>query len=236
MKPFPIDRRRPPSRVEYARDGRELVLRPYQFADVDALIDAVAASVEELKHFMPWAHAPVTREGEFDLVSRFQSQYWAGNEYIFGVFDSSGALVGGCGIHPRTPLNSFALEIGYWSHSAFAGRGNTTLASRMMAVLAFDRFECDRLQVMHDEANAASRRVVEKCGFVYEGTLRNATAAVTPEVRAGGYAGTGLHRMYAITRDEYASLPWVGEVRSAMTYVDALGGRVAATEGVSTSV
>lgn len=218
-----IDRLHPPARVVYRDDARAFELRPYAFTDIERLAAAIERSRAELKAFMPWSHAPSTREGDYDLVARFQSNYWSGREYVFGVFSPEGALLGGCGLHPRTALNPAALEVGYWCNSEHAGRGYTTLASKILAVLAFDRFGCDRLQVMHDEANAASRRVVEKCGFVYEGTLRNATAAVTPELYAGGYRGTGRHRLYGITPEEFATFDWVGAVRGAMTYYDAFG-------------
>ncbi len=231
MSAFPIDRLHPPTRVTYRDAGRFIELRPYAFTDVDRLAAAHDRSRAERKGFMPWCHAPSTREQDFDLVARFQASYWSGREYVYGVFSEEGALLGGCGLHPRTALNPAALEVGYWCHSEHAGRGYTTLAVKVLAVLAFDRFACDRLQVMHDEANVASQRVVEKCGFVYEGTMRNATAAVTPEVRAGGYLGTGRHRLYGITPEEFSALGWVGEVRAAVTYFDAfgasVGGRVA---------
>ncbi len=228
MSAFPIDRLRPPGRVVHRGGGRHIELRPYTFADVDRLAAAIERSRAELKGFMPWSHAPSTREGDYDLIARFQSNYWSGREYVCGVFSEAGELLGGCGLHPRTALNPAALEVGYWCHSEHAGRGYTTLAVKMLAVLAFDRFACDRLQVMHDEANVASQRVVEKCGFVYEGTMRNATAAVTPELRAGGYLGTAKHRLYGITPEDFARFGWVGEVRAAMTYVDALGRVVSA--------
>lgn len=224
MPSFPIDRARPPSRVVYRDGARYLELRPWSLADVDALIAAVQASGAELRSFMPWAHQPITREDEYQIVARFQADYWAGREYVLGAFSEEAEVLGGVGAHPRIALNPRALEVGYWCQSAHAGRGWTTLAVRVLAVLAFDRFACDRLQVMHDEANVASRRVVEKCGFVYEGTLRNVVAAVPEAVRAGGYLGTGRNRLYALTSDDLPHRDWLPAVREHLTLYDALGG------------
>lgn len=231
MSAFPVDRLHPPSRVVFARGEHRFELRPYTFGDIDRLAAAIEASRAELKGFMPWSHAPSTREADFDLVVRFQASYWSGREYVFGIFAEGGELLGGCGLHPRTALNASALEVGYWCHSAHANRGHTTRAVRVLAVLAFDRFASDRLQVMHDEANVASQRVVEKCGFVYEGTMRNATSAVMPELRAGGYLGTGRHRLYGITPEEFAGFGWVDEVRAAVTVYDAFGAVAAPVRG-----
>jgi len=223
---LPIDRAHPPSRVVYDDGARQLVLRPWALSDVDALVAAIHASLPELRCFMPWSHGPVTREIYYELVTRFMASYWGGRDYIFGMFSASGEVLGGTGLHPRVPLNPSALEVGYWCHTPHAGKGVTTLAVRALTALAFDRFGCDRFQVMHDEANVASRRVSEKTGFVFEGVMRRVTAEVTPEVRDGGYRGTGRHRMYALTRDDLAGLGWLPAVRASLTYFDALGERV----------
>jgi RimJ/RimL family protein N-acetyltransferase len=219
---FPIDRAHPPSRIVYRDPTRYLELRPWAFGDVDALTNAVNESVPELKAFMPWAHQPLTREGEYALVAKFQADYHAGREYVLGMFSEAGDALGGVGMHPRVALNPRALEVGYWCHSAHAGKGWTTLAVRMLTVLAFDLFRCDRLQVTYDEENPASRRVVEKCGFPFEGVVRNVVAAVPDELRAGGYRGTGRHRLHALVPEDLARLDWLPEVRAGLTLYDAL--------------
>lgn len=223
MLPLPVDRAHPPSRIVYRDETRQLELRPWSFGDVDALIEAIAQSLPELRRFMPWSHSPMTREGEVELVAKFQADYHAGREYVLGMFSEAGDVLGSVGLHPRVALNPRALEVGYWTHSGHAGRGWATLAVQVLAVIAFDRFGCDRFQVMHDEANVASRRVVERCAFVYEGTLRNVVAAVSDDVRAGGYAGTGHHRLYALAPEDLPRLDWMPAVRAGTTVYDALG-------------
>jgi RimJ/RimL family protein N-acetyltransferase len=220
---LPIDRAHPPARVVYDDGATWLTIRPWDYADIDALIDAVNASAPALRGYMPWAHTPPTREGEHALVTRFRGDYFAGRDLVVGLFGRSGEVLGGAGLHARTPLNPRALEVGYWTHSAHAGRGVATLATRVLVALAFDRLGCDRFQVMHDVTNVASRRVVEKCGFVYEGTMRRVVSEVAPEIRAGGYLGTGDARMYGMLADDFARLPWVAGVRAATTLVDVFG-------------
>jgi RimJ/RimL family protein N-acetyltransferase len=92
----------------------------------------------------------------------------------------------------------------------------------MLIVLAFDRFACDRLQVTYDEENPASRRVVEKCGFPFEGIVRNVVAGVPDELRAGGYRGTGRHRLHALVPADLPRLDWMAQVRAGLTVYDAL--------------
>jgi|SRR5687767_761172 len=224
MSDFPIDRTHPPRKIIHREEGRHLEIRPWSLDDVDLLIAAIEASRTELRAFMPWAHAPVTRELEYRLIAGFQADYWAGTQYVMGMFSESGEVIGGIGLHPRVPLNPKGLEVGYWCRTAHAGRGWTTLAVRMMVSLVFDWLGCDRFQVTHDEANLGSRRVVEKCGFAYEGTARRITAKVTDEaILAGGYRGTGRQRVYAITPDDLQQLEWLPSIRRNLVLIDALG-------------
>ncbi len=225
MRTFPVDRAHPPSRLVYRDRARCLELRPWAFGDVDALMEAVAQSAKELRAFMPWAHQPRTREGDYALLAKFQADYHAGREFVLGMFSEAGEVLGGVGLHPRVALNPRALEVGYWCRSAQAGKGWTTLAVRMLVVLAFDRFACDRLQVTYDEENGASRRVVEKCGFPLEGVVRNVVAAVPDELRDSGYRGTGRHRLHALVPQDLPRLDWLTEVRAGLTVYDALGAR-----------
>jgi RimJ/RimL family protein N-acetyltransferase len=198
------------------------VLRPWAFSDVDALIAAVSESQRELRAFMPWAHQLPTREEEYGLLARFQASFWSGTEFFFGIFSPAGEVLGGIGLHARMVVNPRALEVGFWCHSRHAGRGVATLATRALAALAFERFGCDRLQVLHDEANAASRRVVEKCGFLFEGVLRNVGAAVPRDLYEAGYRGTGRDRIYAILPEDWARMEWRTSLE--VTAHDALGG------------
>ena len=225
MTSAPIDRNHPPRRIVHRGEAGTLVLRPWSLDDVDALVAAIEASRTELVAFLPWAHLPVSRAAQFEVLCLFIADYWAGRDLAMGIFSERGDVLGGVGLHPRIPLNPSALEVGYWGHSAGAGRGNVTRAVRMLVALAFDRFGCDRLQVMHDEANAASRRVIEKCGFAFEGTMRNITVAPTPALVAGGLRVTGRTRMYALCPEDLASLPWLADVRAGLEVFDAFGDR-----------
>lgn len=53
--------------------------------------------------------------------------------------------------------------------------------------------------------------------------MRNATAAVSADLYAGGYLGTGRHRLYSLTPEHLPHLEWLPAVRAGMTVFDALG-------------
>ncbi len=70
------------------------------------------------------------------------------------------------------------LEIGYWLGEPFWGRGYGTEAAGALVDLAFRATGVDVLHASCRTGNAASRRVLEKCGFVHagEGVLHSRAA------------------------------------------------------------
>lgn len=63
-------------------------------------------------------------------------------------------------------------ELGYVLTEAAWGRGYATEAARAVLTWAYDALPLNRVQSQADTRNPASARVLEKLGFVHEGTLR----------------------------------------------------------------
>ena len=63
-------------------------------------------------------------------------------------------------------------SLGYVFDDAVWGHGYATEAVRAQLGWAFETLELNRVQAETDTRNAASARVLEKLGFVREGTLR----------------------------------------------------------------
>ncbi len=68
--------------------------------------------------------------------------------------------------------NHFA-EIEYCIGSDFQCKGFATEATKAVIAYGFDRMNLHKVQICTKIINAPSKRVIEKCGFVYEGTLRD---------------------------------------------------------------
>jgi RimJ/RimL family protein N-acetyltransferase len=65
-------------------------------------------------------------------------------------------------------------EMHYWLGRPFWNRGYATEAARAMIPFLFTQEAAlQRLEVNHRTCNSASGRVIEKCGFVFEGELRS---------------------------------------------------------------
>jgi RimJ/RimL family protein N-acetyltransferase len=83
-----------------------------------------------------------------------------------------GQAVGGVGVEPFGDVQRLTGEIGYWLAEPFWGRGLATTAVKTWSAYAFEQFGLERLQATVFEGNAASARVLEKCGYLLEGRLK----------------------------------------------------------------
>jgi RimJ/RimL family protein N-acetyltransferase len=93
-----------------------------------------------------------------------QSMYWA------IVHRESGGFMGTIGfsfyrIHDRA-------EMHYWLGRPYWNGGYTTEAAKALIPFIFAQQPVQRLEINHFTRNLASRRVIEKCGFFFEGELR----------------------------------------------------------------
>ncbi|MBR5521046.1 MAG: GNAT family N-acetyltransferase [Oscillospiraceae bacterium] len=70
-------------------------------------------------------------------------------------------------------INKKAFMISYRMERAYWGRGYMPQAVKYMMKFLFLNCGADVVSVAHFTHNERSKRVIEKCGFVYEGTLRH---------------------------------------------------------------
>ena len=160
--------RNPAYRIETER----LVVRCYGPGDVQMLADSVAASVDHLKPWMPWAHAePEPLQAKVDRIQRFRGEFDRGEGYVYGIFNKDeNRLLGGTGIHGH--LGEDEMEIGYWIHKDFVNRGMVTESTAGLVRVAFELVHIHRLVIHCDPENFASAAIPRKLGFTHEGTLR----------------------------------------------------------------
>ncbi|MFB6360029.1 MAG: GNAT family N-acetyltransferase [Halobacteriales archaeon] len=64
-------------------------------------------------------------------------------------------------------------NLGYWIHPDHQGEGYATEAARVAVAHGFDELRLHRISATIVAENEASKRVVEKLGFVHEGTKRD---------------------------------------------------------------
>ncbi|MDE7106473.1 MAG: GNAT family N-acetyltransferase, partial [Anaeroplasmataceae bacterium] len=64
-----------------------------------------------------------------------------------------------------------AKSLGFSLNSSYWNQGIMTEAVKLMIDYAFEKTDCEILEVGHHTDNFRCKRVAEKCGFNYDGTL-----------------------------------------------------------------
>ncbi len=163
----------------------DYVVRRYETSDAPALVRAVTESLSHLLPWMPWAaYEPQSIEQKEDLIRTWAGEWDSGTNFTMGIFLGE-RVVGGSGLHLRGAENT--VEIGYWVHADFLGKGIATMVSQSLTELAFAIWaEIDIVEIHHDEANIASGRVPLRLGFQHVRTVER-----IPE--APSESGVGFH-------------------------------------------
>ncbi|HEU4974309.1 MAG TPA: GNAT family N-acetyltransferase [Baekduia sp.] len=141
----------------------DVEVREWREQDAEALQRAVVESVEHLRPWMPWA-ADEPHEVAWRRV--WLREQVAGREAggdLFAGFFVRGEVVGAGGLHRR--IGPGGLEIGYWVHVAWTGRGVATAAAGRLVEMAFEDPAVDHVEIHHDAANVASGRIPGRLGF-----------------------------------------------------------------------
>ena len=168
-----------------------------RFAEARALLlrmfhAAIAESQPELAPWLAWVTpVPTPEESEAKCVAAYER--FQRNEDLMALFllKETGELVGGGGLHKADwALRQF--EVGYWGRTRFLGAGLMTEGVRALARHAIDVLGASRVFLTTDERNLRSRRLAERAGFEYEGTLRKDRLALDGQLRNT--------RVYAIVR------------------------------------
>ncbi len=82
--------------------------------------------------------------------------------------------LGGISLMLQEDVHRICAEIGYWLGVDAWGRGIASAAVNAATAYAFDVLGLERVQAVVNTRNPASARVLEKCGFMREGTMRRA--------------------------------------------------------------
>jgi [ribosomal protein S5]-alanine N-acetyltransferase len=146
-----------------------LRLRPVMDRDADALF-AMHGSAHVLRYWdsPPWTDRE--RADRFVSVSALMAEESTGVRLAIDRVED-GAFVGWCSVSRWNPdFRSAAL--GYCLSDAAWGHGYATEAAGAALGWAFEALALNRVQAETDTRNTASARVLEKLGFVREGTLR----------------------------------------------------------------
>lgn len=155
----------------YANTAR-LQLRPLVMQEARELLTVVVTSRPSLGRYMSWPREMVELDHARRFVKMGREQWMAGRTVRLGVFErETGVLVGNVELDGVDTRRRQA-ELGYWVRHDREGNGYAAEAAHAMLCYAFEALRMHKVRADVAVGNVGSARVLEKLGFVREGTLR----------------------------------------------------------------
>lgn len=161
-------------------ETKRLILRPWQETDAEALYKYASSS--EVGPIAGWpVHTSI--ENSLDIIRTVLS---APETYAV-VHKDAGHAIGSIGLMIGQASNidipDTEAEVGYWIGVPYWGQGLIPEAVKKMLHHAFVDLQLEKVWCGYYEGNVKSRRVQEKCGFVYQYTKENAPCPLVNDVR-----------------------------------------------------
>ncbi len=151
-----------------------LVLRPPEAEDQESWIRLRAESRTFLEPWEPlWAHDHLTKRAYRNRVVWAQRLIDEGKGApLFLHRKEDGALVGAITLDNIRRGPSQAATVGYWVGEVHAKQGFMTEALGAVKEFAFEGLDLSRIEAACLPENAASRALLERVGFKYEGVAQ----------------------------------------------------------------
>lgn len=150
-------------------DLPQIGLRPLEKRDIPALIQHADNPhiAGNLRNRFP---TPYT---EKDAMEYIEKQVVEGIPQNLAITKED-QLIGIMGYIPQSDVYRLTAEIGYWVSEDYWNKGITTAAIKVFVPWVFGQSDLVRLYANVFDFNPASKRVLEKVGFTFEGVSRNA--------------------------------------------------------------
>lgn len=152
-------------------ETERLTLRRFKYIDDDAMLKNWIA--DEKVQSMYSEPVYTTKEAVKELLDKYISSYEKNDYYRWAIIErTSGECIGQIAFFLVDSKNHFA-EIEYCIGSEFQCKGYATEATKAIIKYGFEKINLHKVQICTKAINKPSKRVIEKCGFTYEGTLRD---------------------------------------------------------------
>ncbi len=152
-------------------ETQNLILRQFTYEDNSAMLKNWIA--DEKIQFMYSEPTYTTKEAVDTLLNKYINSYQNNDYYRWAIIAKENEeCIGQIAYFLVDTKNNFA-EIEYCIGSAFQCRGFATEATKAVIDYGFSKIKLHKVQICHKSINVPSKRVIEKCGFHYDGTLRD---------------------------------------------------------------
>ena len=152
-------------------ETERLILRRFEYTDDEAMLKYWIADEKIQSLYSEPVYT--TKDEVKGLLDKYIGSYEKNDYYRWAIIEkTTGECIGQIAYFLVDNKNHFA-EIEYCIGSDFQCKGYATEATKAVITYGFDKMNLHKVQICTKTINVPSKRVIEKCGFVYEGTLRD---------------------------------------------------------------
>ena len=169
---------------------KRLILEPIKKKYFQRMYQLIKQDNKEISKWHPIAY-PVQKKKTDEYYKKAIKDK---NNCQFVIKNKKTKEIMGCLGLVKEEINNSA-TIGYWIGREYRKKGYMTEATQAVINFCFEKWKVMRIEIRAEEKNIPSQKVIEKCGFKYEGTKRMAAYS--------GLKEYGNSKMYSIIRPEW---------------------------------
>lgn len=148
-----------------------LILRKFAYTDANDMLQNWIS--DPLVQFLYAEPIYVNNQELAELLNNYISSYVKTDYYRWAIIlKDTNECIGQVAFFLVNSENHFG-EIEYCIGRAFQKKGLASEATKAVMEFGFENINFHKIQICHREDNTASQKVIEKCGFKYDGTLRD---------------------------------------------------------------
>ncbi len=152
-------------------ETERLILRQFKYSDDENMLKYWVSHPEIQSLYSEPVYS--TKQEVKELLDKYISSYDKNDYYRWAIIlKESDECIGQIAYFLVDSNNHFA-EIEYCIGSLFQRKGLATEATKAVIQYGFNKMNLHKVQICHKSINIPSRKVIEKCGLAYEGTLRD---------------------------------------------------------------
>ncbi len=152
-------------------ETERLILRKFKYSDCNSMLKNWIADEKIQSLYSEPVYS--TTEEVNELLEKYIASYEREDYYRWAIIEkSTNECIGQIAYFLVDNKNHFA-EIEYCIGSAYQCKGFATEATKSVIKFEFEKMNLHKVQICTKTINQPSKRVIEKCGLTYEGTLRD---------------------------------------------------------------
>jgi len=152
-------------------ETNHLILRKFDPSDRTDMLELWAADPNIQHSYGEPVY--ITLDEVNSLLNKYIVSYQNLDYYRWAIIEkTNGRCIGQIAFFLVDSINNFS-EIEYCISADFQCMGYATEATKAIIKYGFEEINLHKIQICHKSNNLASKRVIEKCGFTFEGSLRD---------------------------------------------------------------